>query len=182
MLNAITATTIGAHTAFPGGTGANEVTGGGYARVASTFSASSGGSRALSAAVNITIPASTTVRWLSLWNGATFVGYSPNAGNPKEFFASPALDVFSCPAHGYSASQKVVVYGDTVPSGLTEGTVYYVVNPTTDTFQLAASPGGSVIDITSTGGSACVVSAITEEVYAGGGTHTINVWILGLPN
>lgn len=182
MLNAITATTIGAHTAFPGGTGANEVTGGAYARVASTFAASSGASRALSAAVNITIPTGTTVRWLSLWNGATFVGYSPNAGNPKEFFASTTADTLTSAAHGYSAGQKVVVYGDTVPSGLVEGTVYFVVNPTTDTFQLAATSGGSVIDLTTIGGSACVVSAITEEVYAGGGTHTINVWILGLPN
>lgn len=182
MLNAITVTVIGAHTGFPGGTGANEVAGGTYARVAATFAASSGATRSLSAAVNLSIPVSTTVRWLSLWNGATFVGYSPNAGNPKEFIVSPSTDTFTVPSHGYSAGQKLVVYGDTVPAGLTEGTVYFAVNVTADTFQLAATAGGSAIDVTTTGGSACVVSPITEEVYAGGGTHTINIWVLGLPN
>ncbi len=182
MLNAITATTIGAHTAFPGGTGANEVTGGSYARVAATFAASSGATRSLSSAVNLAIPTGTTVRWMSLWNGATFVGYSPNAGNPREFIASPSTDTFTAPAHGYSTGQKLVVYGDTVPAGLTEGTVYFAINVTTDTFQLAAVSGGSAIDVTTGGGSACVVSPITEEIYAGGGTHTINIWVLGLPN
>jgi hypothetical protein len=182
MLNAVTITVMGAHTGFPGGTGANEVAGGTYARVACAFGASSGGTRSLTAAVNLSIPAGTTVRWLSLWNGSTFVGYSPNAGSPKEFMVTPSTDTFSASAHGYVAGQKVTIYGDTVPSGLTEGNIYFIVNPTTDTFQLSASSGGSVIDVTTTGGSACVVSSIAEESYAGGGTHTINLWTLGLPN
>lgn len=42
MLNALTITQLSAHTGFPGGTGANEVTGGTYAKVAATFAASSG--------------------------------------------------------------------------------------------------------------------------------------------
>lgn len=138
--------------------------------------------RSLSAAVNITIPTGITVRWLGLWNASTFIGYSPNAGVPKEFIATPSTDTFTCPAHGYVNTNKVVIYGDTVPAGLTEGTIYYVVSATTDTFQLAATAGGSAIDITSAGGSGCVVSAITEEIYGGGGTHTISAWTLALPN
>jgi hypothetical protein len=182
MLNAVTATTMGAHTGFPGGTGANEVSGGAYARVACTFGASSGGTRSLTASVNLTIPAGTTVRWLSLWNGSTFVGYSPNAGAPREFVVNIATDVFTSPSHGYTNGQKITVYGDTVPAGLTEGAVYFIVAATTDTFQIASSSGGAPIDITTIGGSACVVSSIAEEIYAGGGTHTINLWTLGLPN
>lgn len=173
---------MSAHTAFPGGTGANEVTGVGYARVAASFGTSSGATRALSAAANLTIPTGVTVRWLGLWNGATFLGYSPNAGNPKEFIASATTDTITSPAHGYVNTNKIAIYGDTVPAGLTEGTVYYVVNATADTFQVAAAAGGSAIDLTSAGGSACVVSAITEEVYGGGGTHTISAWTLALPN
>jgi hypothetical protein len=122
------------------------------------------------------------VRWLGLWNGTTYLGYSPNAGSPKEFIATAATDTFTCPGHGYVNTNKVVIYGDTVPAGLIEGTVYYVVGATADTFQLAATAGGSAIDITSAGGSACVVSSITEEVYGGGGTHTISSWTLALPN
>ena len=43
MLDALTITQMSAHTDFPGGTGANEVTGGSYARVAVTFAAATGG-------------------------------------------------------------------------------------------------------------------------------------------
>jgi len=104
MLNAVTITVMGAHNGFPGGTGSNELTGGSYVRVAANFAASSAGVRSLSAPVNLSIPTGATVRWLSLWNGGTYVGYSPNAGNPKEFIAAPATDIFTCPAHGYSAN------------------------------------------------------------------------------
>lgn len=43
MLNALTITQISAHTGFPGSTGASEVSGGTYAKVAVTFAVSSGG-------------------------------------------------------------------------------------------------------------------------------------------
>lgn len=182
MLGALTITQASAHTAFPGSTGANEVTGGSYARVAATFAASSGGTRLLSAAVNFNIPAGTTVRWLGLWNGGAFVGYAVNAGVPREFFADATTDVITSPSHGYVDTNKIVFYGDTVPAGTTEGTVYFVRDATTDTFKVAATAGGAAIDLTGVGGSACVVSNITEEVYGGAGTHTVTSWVLGLPN
>lgn len=182
MLNALTVTQASAHTDFPGGIGSNEVTGGGYARVAATFGASASGTRSLSAGVSLTIPIGATVRWLGLWNGATFLGYAPNAGVPKEFFASIATDVVTCPGHGYVDTNKIVFYGDTTPAGLTEGTVYFVRDATADTFKVAATAGGAAIDLTGTGGSGCVVSSITEETYGGGGSHLIANWALGLPN
>lgn len=182
MLDAITVDAISAHNAFPGGTGANELAGGGYARPAVTFAVAAAGTRSLSSATGITIPTGETVRWLGLWGGGVFKGYAPNAGTPKEFIATPSTDTITCPGHGYVDTNKVVFYGDTVPAGLTEGTVYYVVNATADAFQVAASAGGAAIDLTSAGGSACVVSTITEELYGGGGTHTVNSWTLGLPN
>lgn len=122
------------------------------------------------------------MRWLGLWNGATFLGYSANAGSPKEFIASAATDTVTCLSHGFVDTNKIVFYGDTVPAGLTEGTVYYALNCTSDTFQVAATAGGSAIDLTSAGGSGCVVSPITEELYGGGGTHTVSSWTLSLPN
>src|SRR5690606_22130326 len=134
------------HTAFPGSTGANEVTGGSYARQAVTFGAASAGSRSMSASATADVPAC-TVAWVGLWDtaGTGFMAYSPNGGNPKEFQASASADTITCPSHGYSDTQTIVFYGDTCPGGLTEGTVYYVRDATTDTFKVAASAGGSAI-------------------------------------
>lgn len=54
------------HTADPGSTGADEVTGGSYARVPITWSAASGGSKTLTAAVTLQVPAGTTVTHFGL--------------------------------------------------------------------------------------------------------------------
>lgn len=63
-------TRISLHTADPGSTGASEVTGGTYARVATTWGAPSSGSSAGSE-VTLNVPASTTVTHWGLWSAAT---------------------------------------------------------------------------------------------------------------
>lgn len=183
MLDALGVASASLHTAFPGATGASEVSGGSYARQTATFGAAAAGVRSLSAAVTFDVPA-VTVSWCGLWatDGVTFQGYAPNGGNPKEFQVNTTTDVISCPAHGYSDGQTVTFYGDTCPNPLIEGTVYYVVSATTDTFKVAATSGGAAIDLTTAGAAACVVSKITQEVYGSPGTHTINTWSLGLPH
>lgn len=183
-LNALALELLTLHSGFPGNTGANEVTGGAYAPVACTFSASAAGSaRTLNAPVVVNVPA-TTVGWAAIWNAAKTVcaGYSPNGGDPKEFQVDAATDTVRCPAHGYANGQTIVFYGDTTPSPLTEGQVYYARDCTTDTFKVAASSGGAAIDLTTGGSSACVVSKITLEVYGGAGTHTIQSWSFGAPH
>jgi hypothetical protein len=181
MLDALDIVSMSLHTGFPGATGANEITGGSYARKSAVFGAASAGARSLSSAVTLDVPAG-NVAWAGLWNtaGTGFIAYSPNGGNPKEFQVSTST--VSCPAHGYSDTQTVVFYGGTVPNPLVEGTVYYVRDATTDTFKVAATSGGSAIALTTAGGSSCLVSAITVEVYGGSGTHTIDTWSVGLPN
>lgn len=182
MLDALTVDTLSLHSGFPGLTGANEISGGApaYARKAVTFAAASGGSRATSATVTFDVPA-TTVRWVGLWSGATYMGYAPNGGTPKEFVATPSTDIVNCTAHGYADTQTVVFYTGTTPTGLTEGTVYFVRDATADTFKVAATSGGVAIDITGAGSTDCVVSAITEEVYAAQGTHDLTSGAIGLP-
>lgn len=61
------------HTADPGTTGTNEVTGGSpaYARKSLTWAAASGGSVALSNQPTFDVPASTTVAYVGLWSAAT---------------------------------------------------------------------------------------------------------------
>jgi hypothetical protein len=63
--------------------------------------------------------------------------------------ASPG--VFSWTAHGLVAGTPIK-FSTTgaLPTGLTAGTTYYVVNPTTDAFSVAATPGGAAIATTGT--------------------------------
>lgn len=84
MLDALTANLIGLHTGDPGSAGtSNEVSGGGYARVAATFDAASSGQRLLNAAVDFVGPASSSVTWMSVWNstGPVFLGRTPLTGD-----------------------------------------------------------------------------------------------------
>ena len=182
MLGALAIDKASLHSAFPGSAGANEISGGSYARQSATFGAASGASRTMSAALNFPVPAC-TVQWVAFRDvGGTVLFYSPNGGNPREYYVDVASSTFYVAGHGYIADQQVTVYGDTMPGGITEGTVYYVRNPATNTFQLAATAGGTPITLSSTGGSAALVSQVFSDVYAGAGTHTINTCTVGLPN
>lgn len=62
------------HSADPGTTGVNELTGGSYARKAPTFAVSSGGVKQLSADVVFDIPAGATVAYIGYWDTTTFLG------------------------------------------------------------------------------------------------------------
>src|SRR5262245_36525737 len=163
MLDNWGVTQVSLHTAFSS-SGANEVAGGSpaYARVNASFSAASGGSKALSNQPQFNVPA-TTVRWIGKWIGATFAGMVANGGTEKEFFIDVSSDVVTSYAHSFSNTNTISFYGDTVPGALTEGTVYFVINATTDTFQVSATSGGAAINLTSVPGAACVVSRIIEE-------------------
>ncbi len=76
-------TYISLHTASPSTTGANEVSGGSYARVQTTWSSSSGGSKAGSQ-VSINVPASTTIEYFGIWSASssgTYIGGGPLPNN-----------------------------------------------------------------------------------------------------
>jgi len=178
-LDAVTIDSMSLHSGFPGETGANELTGGGYVRQTTAFAASSGGVRTLSTAETFTVGAGHTVRWIGLWASSTFRGYSPNGGSPKEFTVTISTDVVTSLSHGFSDTNTIVFYGGTVPSPLVEGTVYYVRDATADTFKVAATSGGAAIDLTGAGASDCVVSRIFEDAYAGADTHQISAFTIG---
>jgi hypothetical protein len=88
--------------------------------------------------------------------------------------ADPAANTIICPAHGFATNQTIVFYSSTPPAPLVAGTIYYVVTPTTNNFQVAATSGGAAIDITDYGSTDCQVAAIFEDTYASAGTHTIS--------
>jgi len=177
MLGGLGATHLSAHTAYSS-TGASEVTGGtpAYARKAVTYAAPAAEAMAASTTPVFDIPAGTTVRFIGKWTGlaGSFLGMEANGGSENEFSVDVTADTVKVPAHGYAANQKIVFYGDTVPAGLVEGTVYFAVTITTDTFQVSATSGGAAINITGEPGRKCVVSAIVEEVFAAQGTLTVN--------
>lgn len=78
---------ISLHTASPGTTGANEVTGGTYARVATTWGAVSGASTT-GTQVTINVPASTTITHWGIWDAVS-------AGTYYDGGALPASQTYS---------------------------------------------------------------------------------------
>lgn len=162
--------------------GANELTGGSpaYARKAATWAAASSGTKATSASVTFDVPAGSTVRWVGGWDASTsgdFKGMEPNGGGTRIPFVVPdaTADVLEAPAHGFTDGQTVVVWdaeGGSIPTGLAEGTVYYVRDATTDDLKLAATSGGAAINLTSIG--AGFLQRLVEETFGGQGTHAIS--------
>jgi len=69
-------------------------------------------------------------------------------------FTAATTDVITSNAHGLvNGNMVVLTTTDTLPAGLSTGTVYYVVQKTTNTFKLSATSGteGPAVDITDTG-------------------------------
>lgn len=78
--------------------------------------------------------------------------------------ASPG--VVTAPGYVPTAGDAVVLTftaGGSIPTGLTAGIVYYVVNPATDTFQVAATKGGAAINTSSTGAQ-LVLHLVSNQV------------------
>lgn len=71
----------------------------------------------------------------------------------KSFTADAGTDVLTATAHGFVANEAVTVRnsGGGLPGGLSVATVYYVRDVTANTFKLAATSGGTAINITSNG-------------------------------
>ncbi len=181
MLDSLTLSHVSAHTAWHA-TGGNEVTGGSYARQAITMAAAAGGERAASTAPVISIPASTTVRWLGLFDAVsagTFQCMVPNGSTKTVGFRAEAdTEVFHAENHGFANDSKVTFLGASLPTGITEGNVYFVIGQTEDTFQVSLTQGGAAVDITTDGYG--LVFDIIEEVFGGAGTLTVNSYVVGL--
>jgi hypothetical protein len=172
------------HTAYST-TGTNEVSGGSpaYARKALTWSAASSGSKALAATLPTwDVPAATTVAWVGLWDAlttGTFLGMIPAGGGTDQISCALSADItantINAKAHGLTAGTAVVFWG-TLPTGLTVGTIVYVIATglTTDVFEVSATSGGSAIDLTGTAPFGFFVQKCVPEVFAGQGTYALS--------
>lgn len=186
MLDSLTLDLCSLHTAFSA-TGANKVTGGSpaYADKAITMAAASGRARAASTQPVFDIPAGTTVAFIGLWTnaGSVFRGMVPNGGSEKGFQVDLTNNNIVCEAHGLVDNDRVTFIGGTPPTGLTEGTVYFVVTNAAgdpDTFKVSATQGGAAIDITGQHTAACKLSKVVLEAFAAQGTHTVTALSFGL--
>lgn len=181
MLDALGAliTYFSVHTAYPSTSGANEVSGGSpaYARKSKTWNAAASGAMDDSNTCVFDIPAATTARWIGMWGASTagtFYGYAPLGGDtPKRYTFVAGTDVFTSLAHGFADTDQIVFFNGACPTGLTEGTVYFARDCTTDTFKVAATSGGTAIDVSGTAAAASRVSKITPEAFASQGTLTV---------
>lgn len=72
-----------------------------------------------------------------------------------------STNVLTSAGHGLSNGDTIYLYSDGFPAPLDRNTLYYVINKTTDTFQLSLTSGGAAIDITTSGG----FSYLTFERY-----------------
>ncbi len=186
MLDALSALLdqVSLHTGFSL-TGANEVTGGSYARQAITWNAAASAALNSSNAPSFSVPSGNTIRFVGYWDTVpspdSWMGMVPNQQaadvGPMRFVVDVGNDTIEAPAHGLVTDDGVVFIGGTAPGGLTEGTVYYVENETADDYQVqavkAASPI-SVITLTNQGDQDVRFWQIREETFASDGTFNLN--------
>lgn len=88
-----------------------------------------------------------------------------------------ATDVLtSSAAHGFTVGDKLqFTTATTLPAGLSLLTNYYVIEvPSTTTFKVSATPGGTTVDITTTGTGAHTYHLKGRMIYVGDYTH-INI-------
>lgn len=92
-----------------------------------------------------------------------------SASKPAATFTVVAsTDIFTVSAHGLQIGDCVQLTTDgTLPTGLSLLTNYYIINPTTNTFQLSAIPNGPVVDVTAAGSSTNTYHLYGKAIYIG---------------
>jgi len=91
------------------------------------------------------------------------------SGSYFTFSALASTDVFTAPGHDLVLNDIVVVLdlsGSALPTGVTQGTSYYIINVSGDTFQLSTSQGGSAVNIT-VNGAGRIVQIVPQTIGNG---------------
>lgn len=178
---------VSLHDTWPGEAGSQttgEVAYTNYARVA--VSRSSGGwtvsGNSVSPASQIVFPScgasGATANFVGVGrssSGAGTLDYCFPIGAAPTIVVGLATDTLTSIAHGLAVDDPVVLFpafANALPTGITEGTVYYVKTaPDADTFTLSATIGGATMNITAAG--AGIIQKITPYVITSGVTPTL---------
>lgn len=89
------------------------------------------------------------------------------AGTARVVTFNGTAETVQLTAHGFVAGTPVVFTGGTPPVEVVPGTTYYVVNPTANDFQLAATLGGAFFPFTGNGSGTTVVQRIQVVAFNG---------------
>lgn len=187
-------THIGVHTLTDPGTGttanAGEATGGTptpYARQPVSWAAAAGGLDANSGALSIPVDVG-TYGFLTFWTaptgntGTQYRGYCPMGGAAalKGFFSVDTVlanDQVLSVAHGLADGDRVMLYNvfaETLPTGPTEGVLYFVVASTANTFKVSLTLGGAAVDVTAVGGGEGFWQRVAPDAFLNpGGSITV---------
>ncbi len=168
------------HTAFSL-TGANEVSGGSYARQSITWNAAASGALNSSNAPSFSVPSGNTIRFIGFYDVTpspdVWQGMIPNqqAGDegPRRFVVDTTAETIEDPANAFVNDENLVFLGGTAPGGLVEGTVYFIVSRTAAGYGVAATQGGGSINLTSQGDQDVRIWQIREEAFAADGTFNL---------
>lgn len=95
MLNALTLTHVSLHSVTAPAGGANEITGGDYARVAMTFAAAAGRKKLIATDAVFNLDPGHAPKAIGFWNNTTFLGYSTLSLQPT-IVVNDAT--YTCPA------------------------------------------------------------------------------------
>jgi hypothetical protein len=112
--------------------------------------------------------ASVTVGSTTLNPGTQF-SYTSTAASPAVFTTATASNL---------TANQVVTLSGTAPTGFTAGTPYFVISPTSTTFELAATSGGTAIAGTSVGSGTVVVPGNVDLYAPQAGSGTLAYWEL----
>lgn len=148
-------THIGALTALT----PTEVAGGSYARQSITHAAAASGIKDNNGAITIPIPAGTTVIAVAEYDASSsgnLLAYGGIGSTVKGVGTAAVNDLITSNGHGLVADDRVMVWGvngESLPTGLSATTLYYVISTglTTNVFSLSTTQGGSAVDITAVG-------------------------------
>lgn len=81
----------------------------------------------------------------------------------QTFTADAGTDVITATAHGLLAGETIRFKGTDLPAGITQSTLYYIISPTANTFQISATPGGSAVNITDAGSGTMLFNAPSKR-------------------
>lgn len=164
-----------------------ELTGGSpaYARQTVTWNSPSGGTDDQTVDRIFDVPASSEVARVLVrgaLSGGTDYGYGWIGGFPAQIgTVAAANDTVLSYAHGLPTGGRVGFHpfsAGGLPTGLTEGTLYYVINASTDTFQVSTTSGGAAVNVTANG--ECAFQQCAPETFTQQGTFKIPAGSLDL--
>ncbi|MEE4381056.1 MAG: hypothetical protein V2J02_03590, partial [Pseudomonadales bacterium] len=93
--------------------------------------------------------------------------YNANYPDPEDLrqtigSVDAGTDTITLNGHGLQDDARVVFFGADLPAPLVEGTTYFVINATANTFQVSATQGGAAIDLTDAGSGTQEVRLVVD--------------------